>query len=170
MFTGYPRARMVLCHCTDSEFLESAFHGTPMICFPRTADEKRNAQRAMDLGFAYTEKIDAISDTAIEIIKEIHENTKYRESARLVSQAIRDRSNHAMDRIQYWLGYVARHNGEGKNLLIPKRVSTYSEILQAVAGFLVGVLFTTLLTILFFMTQQITESQCKKEQKKKHRK
>ncbi|XP_011498285.1 PREDICTED: UDP-glucuronosyltransferase 1-9-like [Ceratosolen solmsi marchali] len=167
---GYSRARMVLCHCTDSEFLESAFHGTPMICFPRTMDEKRNAQRALELGFAYIEKIEAMSDTVTEIIKTIHENSKYRESARLVSQAIRDRSNHAMDRIQYWLGYVARHNGEGKNLLLPKRVSTYNEILQAVAGFLVGVFFTTLVTILFFMTQHVTESQSKKESKKKHRK
>ena len=141
-----------------------------MICFPRTLDEKRNAERAAKLGFAYTEKIDAMSDTVVDIIKEIHESTKYRENARIVSQAIRDRSNHAMDRILYWLGYTARHHGEGRNLLVPRRVSTYSEILQAIVGFFVGVIFTTLLTILYFITQQIYESQKKVDQRKRHRK
>ncbi|KAJ8678570.1 hypothetical protein QAD02_014357 [Eretmocerus hayati] len=167
---GYPRTRMVLCHCTDSEFLESSYHGTPMVCFPRTRDEKRNAQRAVELGFARNEKLELMSHNLAEIIKEIHENTQYRESARIVSQAIRDRSNHAMDRIQYWLGYTARHNGEGNNLLVPKKVSTYGETLQAVIGFLVGVVFTALLTVVFFVSQQMAEAQKKEMKKKQHRK
>ncbi|XP_016839145.1 UDP-glucuronosyltransferase 1-5 [Nasonia vitripennis] len=167
---GYSRTRVILAHCTDSEFLESAFHGSPMICFPRNVDELRNARRASELGFAYVEKIDAMSDAVSESIKEIHESTQYRENARVVSQAIRDRSNHAMDRILYWLGYTARHNGEGKNLLVPKKVSTYNEILLSVAGFLVGVIFTTLLTVVFFISQNIFESQKKKEKKRYHRK
>lgn len=141
-----------------------------MICFPRDFDEFRNARRASELGFAYVEKIDAKSDTVSETIMEIHESTQYRENARIVSQALRDRSNHAMDRILYWLGYTARHNGEGKNLLLPKIVSTYNEILQAVTGFLVGVGFTMLLTIVFFISQNIFESQKKKEKKRHHRK
>lgn len=130
----------------------------------------RNAQRAKDLGFGYVAKLDAMSDSVAEVIKEMYEKMEYREKARTVSQALRDRSNHAMDRIQYWLGYTARHSGEGnQNLLVPRRVSTYGESLQAVAGFLVGVVFTTLVTILFFVSQHFAEGQ-KRETKKKHRK
>ncbi|XP_058788616.1 UDP-glucuronosyltransferase 1A8-like [Phymastichus coffea] len=167
---GYSRARLVLAHCTDSEFLESAFHGTPIICFPRTLDEWRNSRRAADLGFGHTEKIDSMSDTVVEIVMEMHENTKYRENARIVSQAIRDRSNHAMDRLIYWLRYTERHKGEGKNLLVPKKVSTYDEIIQWVIGFLFGVLFSVMATVLFFFLQQVNENKIKEQRKKHHRK
>lgn len=147
--------------------MEAAYHGSPAVCIPRTFDEKRNAQRALELGFAFSEKSEALSDSIVQTITEIHESTKYRENARLVSQAIRDRSNHAMDRIQYWLGYTARHSGEGKNLLVPRKVTTHAETLQGVAGFFVGVLFTVCGTILFFITQAMTDN---KERKKKHKK
>ncbi|KAL7295191.1 hypothetical protein TKK_0011497 [Trichogramma kaykai] len=167
---GYSRVRLVLSHCSDSEFLEAAFHGTPLICLPRNVDELRNAQRAVELGFAATQRLDTSkSDDLVELIKTIHENTSYREKARLVSTALRDRSNHAMDRLTYWLRYIARHNDEGRNLLLPKKVSTYAEFWQTIVGFLFGVLFTAIATVIFFITQDVSEHQKKKDKKMRHR-
>lgn len=161
---------MVLSHCTDSEFLESSFHGTPMICFPRTRDEKLNAQRAVELGFAIIVGREGTSDSVSYNIKEIHESTKYRENARLVSQAIRDRSNHAMDRIHYWLGYAARHTGEGKNFLLPKKVATYSETLQLIVGFFAGMMFTVIATAVYMSTQMVQPQQRRRDNFKRHKK
>ncbi|XP_014208984.1 UDP-glucuronosyltransferase 1-8-like [Copidosoma floridanum] len=168
---GYPRTRLVLCHCTDSEFLESAFHGTPMVCFPRKLDEQRNALRAHQLGFGYIFESSVVSDNVANVVKEIHQSTHYRENARSASQAIRDRSSHAMDRIQFWLGYTARHYGESKNLLLPKKVSTYNETLQVIIGALLGFFFAIMLSVLFYFSIQFRDISKKKfDHKKKHKK
>ena len=142
----------------------------PLICLPRTIDELRNTQRAVELGFATTQRLDTSkSDDLVEMIKTIYGSPKYRENARIASQALRDRSSHAMDRLLYWLGYVVRHNGDSNNLLLPKKVSTYAEFLQTIIGFIVGVFFTAMATIVFMLMQNSNEQQKKKEKKMRHR-
>lgn len=166
---GFSRTRVVLCHCTDTEFLESAFHGTPMICFPRQLDEQKNAIRAQQLEFGYIGEYNTATEKIVNVVKEIHESNNYRENARVVSRAIRDRSNHAMDRLQFWMDYTARHYNEGKNLLLPRKVSMYNE---TVFGFIIGFIFAVFISFLFFMSTQLNEvgkTKVKFDLKKKHR-
>ncbi|XP_071553594.1 uncharacterized protein [Temnothorax nylanderi] len=141
---GYSRTRVVVSHCTDTEFLEAAFHRTPLICLPRNAHESRNTARAIELGFARS--IEAANDhaSAVEIariVHEIHETVAYRENARKVSVAIRDRLNPPSDRLIYWLGYVARTTDDTEKFHKPKsHASTLTEDIRFFVGLLLGVI------------------------------
>lgn len=140
---GYSRTRMVLSHCTDTEFLEAAFHGTPVICLPRDTHESRNSARAVELGFARsTEDAYVSADEIANMVHEIQETAAYRENARKVSLAIRDRLNPASDRLIYWLGYIARTKDDSRKFHRPKsQAKTLTEDIQLFVGLLVGVIF-----------------------------
>ncbi|XP_070172414.1 2-hydroxyacylsphingosine 1-beta-galactosyltransferase isoform X1 [Polyergus mexicanus] len=140
---GYSRTRVVLSHCADTEFLEAAFHGTPVICLPRDTHESRNTARAVELGFARSmEHNYASAEEIANNVHEIHETAAYRESARKVSLAIRDRLNPASDRLVYWLGYVARTKDDGRKFHKPKnQAKTLTEDIQFFVGLLVGIIF-----------------------------
>ena len=136
---------MVLSHCTDTEFLEAAFHRTPLICLPRDAHESRNAARAVELGFARSIKTTndhfASAMEIAQIINEIYETVAYRENARKVSVAIRDRLNPPSDRLVYWLGYVARTKDDTEKFHKPKsQARTLMEDIQFFVGLLVGII------------------------------
>lgn len=141
---GYSRTRMVLSHCTDTEFLEAAFHRTPLICLPRDAHESRNAARAVELGFARSTEAANDHASAVEIaqiVNEIHETVAYRESARKVSVAMRDQLNPPSDRLVYWLGYIARTKDDTEKFHRPKsQARTLTEDIQLFVGLLVGVI------------------------------
>lgn len=140
---GYSRTRVVLSHCTDTEFLEAAFHGTPVICLPKDSHESRNSARAVELGFARS--IENGYDSAEEmanVVHEMHETAAYRENARKVSLAIRDRLNPASDRLIYWLGYVARTKDDDRKFhRVKSQTRTLTEDIQFFVGLLVGVIF-----------------------------
>ncbi|KYN04395.1 PREDICTED: uncharacterized protein LOC108772854 [Cyphomyrmex costatus] len=140
---GYSRTRVVLSHCTDTEFLEAAFHGTPLICLPRDAQESRNAARVIELGFGRSVKItNDLIDSAVELtraLQEIHGTMVFRENARQVSMAIRDRLNPPSDKLIYWLGYLTRTKDDTKKFHKPNRQArTLREDIQFFAGLLVG--------------------------------
>ncbi|KAL0122556.1 hypothetical protein PUN28_007334 [Cardiocondyla obscurior] len=147
---GYSRTRVVLSHCSDTEFLEAAFHRTPLICLPRDAYEALNTARAIELGFARS--IETTNDHAsameiAQIVHEIHETMGYHESARKVSVAIRDRLNPPSDRLVYWLRYIARTKGDTEKFHKPKsQARTLSEDIQFFVGVLVGLIFGIICT------------------------
>lgn len=123
-----------------------------MICLPRDAHESRNADRAVELGFARSAATAgngaANAEATASVVREIHETVTYRENARRVSVAIRDRLNPASDRLVYWLGYVARtRDGGGEKFLRAKsQAKTLTEDIQFFAGLLVGVIIGIVLT------------------------
>lgn len=141
---------MILSHCADTELLEAAFHGTPVICFPRNTYESKNAARAVELGFAQsTEDIRAVTSEEIaNTVNQIHEIMDYRENARKVSLAIRDRINPAVDRLIYWLRYMARTKDWNLDFLLPASpVRTFNEDLQFFLGLFVGTIVGAFATI-----------------------
>ncbi|CAK9803211.1 UDP-glucuronosyltransferase 2C1 (Fragment) [Anthophora plagiata] len=140
---GYGRTRVLLCHCADTELLEAAFHGTPVLCFPRNAYESKNAARVIQLGFARSvEEIRSLtSQEQANIVNQIHEDMDYREAARKVSLAIRDRINPAVDRLIYWLRYMARTKDWNLNMLAAiSPVRTSNEDVQFFLGLFVGII------------------------------
>ncbi|KAH0950261.1 hypothetical protein HN011_010077 [Eciton burchellii] len=150
---GYSRTRMVLSHCGDTEFLEAAFHGTPMICLPRDTHESRNAARAIELGFARSIEATGnyISDAEeiANIVDEIHsrEAITYRERAQKVSMAIRDRLNPSSDRLMYWLRYIARTKDSSERFhKVKNQARTLMEDIQFFVGLLVGIIFGIICT------------------------
>lgn len=156
---GYSRTRVVLSHCVDTEFLEAAFHGTPMICLPRNTHESRNSGRAIELGFART--TDATGDDIsagemANIVHEIHESIAYRESARKVSLAMRDRLTPASDRLVYWLRYIARAKGDNEKFhMAMSQARTLTEDIQFFIGLLVGVIFGIVCTSCAVVTRYV---------------
>ncbi|KMQ99507.1 udp-glucuronosyltransferase 2a2 [Lasius niger] len=145
---GYSRTRVVLSHCADTELLEAAFHGTPVICLPRDTHESRNTARAVELGFARSPENNYPSVEEIaNIVHEMHETGVYRENARKVSLAMRDRLDPAMDRLVYWLGYIARTEDDDRKFHRAKsQTRTLTEDIQFFVGLLVGMIFGIVFT------------------------
>ncbi|KAH0560486.1 UDP-glucuronosyltransferase 2C1-like [Cotesia glomerata] len=140
---GYSRTRLLLSHCADTEFLEAAFHGTPLICFPRNSEEKENNLRAVKLGISITLNNDYTIDNVNKILNEIHENIKYRETARKISLAIRDRLAPASDRLIFSLSYAARHKEIDINYWPIGRdinVNTFLEDINFLYGLIIGII------------------------------
>lgn len=139
---------MVLSHCADTELLEAAFHGTPVICLPRDTHESRNTARAVELGFARSSENNYPSVEEIaNIVHEMHETGVYRENARKVSLAMRDRLDPAMDRLVYWLGYIARTKDDDRKFHRAKsQTRTLTEDIQFFVGLLVGMIFGIVFT------------------------
>ncbi|KOC63182.1 UDP-glucuronosyltransferase 2C1 [Habropoda laboriosa] len=140
---GYGRTRVVLSHCADTELLEAAFHGTPVICFPRNVYETKNAARVVQLGFARSvNEIRSLTGQKVaNTVIQIHETMDYRENARKVSLAIRDRINPAVDRLIYWLRYMVRSKDWNLDFMVatsPARTS--NEDIQFFLGLFVGII------------------------------
>lgn len=162
---GNGRTRVVLSHCADMELLEIAFHGSPVICFPRDNQESKNAARAVELGFAHlmdinNDRISIISDDITILIEMIYASTHYRENARKISVAIRDRLNPASDRLVYWLRYIARTKDDQKRLLVaPSHVNTFYEDFQFFVGLCTGVILGVLFAGIGFLFRYIIMSE-----------
>ncbi|KAK2583946.1 hypothetical protein KPH14_001205 [Odynerus spinipes] len=158
---GNGRTRVLLSHCADTELLETAFHGTPVICFPRDAQESKNADRAVQLGFALAiaNADQTSSEDIANLIRTIHTTTDYRENARRVSVALRHRLNPASDRLAFWLLYVARTKGYREKFLeAPARVSTFNEDFQFFIGLCTGVIVGLLLACIGFLLRYVIMS------------
>lgn len=165
---------MVLSHCADTELLEIAFHGSPLICFPRNKQESKNAARAIELGFAhsidsYDDRLTITSEDVTSLIDTIYTSTDYRENARRISVAIRDRLNPASDRLVYWLRYIARTKGDRERFLLvaPSNVNTFYEDFQFFLGLCTGIIVGVLLTGVSFLFRHMVMS--KKMRKSKGR-
>lgn len=162
---GNGRTRVVLSHCADIELLEIAFHGSPVICFPRNAQESKNSIRVAELGFAHlvdsnNDRTSITNKDIISLINTIYLSTDYRENARRISVAIRDRLNPASDRLVYWLRYVARTKGDSDKFLVaPKGVSTFYEDFQFFLGLCTGAVIGVLLAGVGFLLRYIIISE-----------
>lgn len=158
--SGFSRTRIVLSHCSDTEFLESAFHGIPILCFPRNPEETRNTLRGVHLGFSLSMQGEYSGNTVANVVLQVQQGNEYREKARRVSTAIRDRLEPASDRLVHWLKYAARTKNEGRSILVPlSRVSTYAEAFQWIFGFFAGTLFCVILAVTYLFVSYIIEKE-----------
>ncbi|KAK0167975.1 hypothetical protein PV327_001821 [Microctonus hyperodae] len=144
---GNPRSRVLLSHCGDTEFLEAAYHGTPVICFPRNSEEKKNAARGIELGFSVSLNDNYSIDSIYQTVNLIHESSIYREAARRVSLAIRDRPVPASDRMVFWLSFIARNRENAidfSRLNKDVTIKTLAEDVQLLYGIFIGTAFGAL--------------------------
>lgn len=126
--------------------------------------------RVFELGFAYSPRGDFSTEAILAGINEVHNKAEYRENARKVSLAVRDRPTPAMDRLIFWLHYVGRIQTEGENLLLPlKNVSTYGETLQFLSGVAIGTLFSIFATMLYIATRFATANERQHKSKGKYK-
>ncbi|XP_057321404.1 putative UDP-glucuronosyltransferase ugt-58 [Microplitis mediator] len=139
---GYSRTRILFSHCADTELLEAKFHGTPVICFPRNSQEKNNNLRAIELGISIPLNNDYTIENVYKTFYEINENVKYREVARKVSLAIRDKLAPASDRLIFSLSYAARNKETmidywpvGRDI----NISTFTEDVNFLYGLIIGI-------------------------------
>ncbi|XP_034940732.1 2-hydroxyacylsphingosine 1-beta-galactosyltransferase-like [Chelonus insularis] len=170
---GYVRARAFLSHCSDIELLEAAFHGTPILCFPRNTQETKNALRAVELGFSVLLNDDYSIDNVYKAIEELSQVSSYREFAKKISLALRDRIVPASDKINFWLSYTARNKETAVNYWpVGKGITirTFDEDVKFFYGLLIGIIFGALFTITTVLTwyYQRKESKMNKMKGKKH--
>lgn len=99
------------------------------------------------MGFSITLTDDYSVDFVTKIIDEIHQTASYRETARSVSLAIRDRPMPASDRMIFWLSYIARNKDNSVKFSPVEKDITYktlAEDLQFIYGLFIGSIFGVL--------------------------
>ncbi|GLH16340.1 Uncharacterized protein GBIM_20635 [Gryllus bimaculatus] len=91
---------------------EAAHAGVPMVAIPIFGDQRANVQNLLQAGMALKlDYHDVTADSVLAALKEVLQNPKYREGARRVSEAFRDRPVGPLDAAVFWTEYVLRHNG-----------------------------------------------------------
>ncbi|KAL2735163.1 UDP-glucuronosyltransferase 2B4-like [Vespula squamosa] len=168
---GNGRTRLVLSHCSDTELLEIIYHGSPVICFPRDHLEFKNAARAVQLGFAQlmdinNERMVIISENIVGFIKVMYASADYRENARKISVALRDRLNPPSDKLIYWFRYIVRTKDDSEKFLdAPVNVNTLYEDFQFFIGHCTGVLLGISITTAVLIIRYVIITERKQKSK-----
>ncbi|XP_018321655.1 UDP-glucuronosyltransferase 2B20 isoform X1 [Agrilus planipennis] len=108
----HPNVVLFISHAGLMGTQESVFCGVPILEMPFFGDQTLNAKNLVLKGSALEISfIDMSKEEILNVLKELLENPKYRETAKQLSIQFKDRPLSAMDTAIYWIEYVIRHNG-----------------------------------------------------------
>ncbi|KAK7870744.1 hypothetical protein R5R35_009894 [Gryllus longicercus] len=109
---NHPKVKVYIGHGGLLGSTEAAHAGVPMVAIPIFGDQRANVQNLLQAGMALKlDYHDVTADSVLAALKEVLQNPKYREGARRVSEAFRDRPVGPLDAAVFWTEYVLRHNG-----------------------------------------------------------
>ncbi|GAB6026700.1 hypothetical protein CHUAL_013210 [Chamberlinius hualienensis] len=109
---AHPQLRLFISHGGGLSCSESAYHGSPVLGFPLSADQHGNMAQAKKLGMA--ESLDwqtFTSQELVDVIKQMLNDKRYKEKAMFASKLLKDRPIKPVEETAYWIEYVIRHNG-----------------------------------------------------------
>lgn len=111
---AHQNIKLFISHGGYGSTLETIYHGVPALFIPVFADQYNNANQAVTQGYAlkisYSDK-NFNEETIFTMIKEMLENPKYTENAKLKSRLFHDRPLKPLDTAIYWIEYIIRHKG-----------------------------------------------------------
>ncbi|CAH1406598.1 unnamed protein product [Nezara viridula] len=106
----HPKIELFISHCGNLGLTEGVDAGVPVICLPMYGDQHRNARAAEMSGFSIFLNYQSLTeDTLRAAINEILTNKRYKETAKKVQAAFRDRPMSPLDTAVYWVEYVLKH-------------------------------------------------------------
>jgi glucuronosyltransferase len=109
---GHPNLKIFMTHGGLLSTQESIYHGATLLAIPIFGDQNLNAMQAEQGGFALTLEILDVTEEDLESkIKELLENKKYSENAKLLSKVFRDQPETPVERAVFWSEYLMRHKG-----------------------------------------------------------
>ncbi|XP_046658308.1 UDP-glycosyltransferase UGT5-like [Homalodisca vitripennis] len=95
---------------------EAVYCGIPMVLIPMFGDQPNNVAQLAASGAAVKLAYNEITkETVLKALRAVLYDSRYRESAKLLSERFRDRPMSPLDTAVYWTEYVLRHKG-GRHL------------------------------------------------------
>ena len=110
---GHSNLNLFITHCGTKSFMESAYHGVPMICFPIGVDHIRNAVSLKHKGLG--ERLNLMTFTPQDLTHTIYSllhNDSIKANVRRMSTLLHSKPVPAKDKVVYWIEHVIQHGGE----------------------------------------------------------
>ncbi|XP_067012645.2 UDP-glycosyltransferase UGT5 [Anabrus simplex] len=109
---NHPNVKLFIGHGGLLGTIEAASAGVPMIGIPVFGDQRANVRNIVSIGMAVHLEYNTINkQSVLRTVNEVLENPSYRETAKKISQAYKDRPVKPMDEAVFWVEYVIRHRG-----------------------------------------------------------
>lgn len=157
--------RLVVSHGGLLTIQEAIWHGKLVLGIPMNVDQRKNIQRAVDLGFA--EAIDVKNFTSADIIvkaRMLIENPIYLNNVRQISRLMRSSPLGPKERAMYWIEQVLEHGRLDHLKTDARRLSFYQLYMVDVAS-LIGIII--LIYILIMQYHFIKEWILKRERRRR---
>lgn len=153
---AHPQLRLFITHSGGLSTQESAYHGSPILGFPLSADQWGNIAHAKKAGYAeYLDWRTFTSDEFYELIQKMLKDSSYKENAARLSNILQDQLDVPVQRASYWIEYVIRHKGASHLKSGAENLNFFQYFLLDVIGVLVFLLFNVFLFICFVIHQLI---------------
>ncbi|XP_070500716.1 uncharacterized protein [Chironomus tepperi] len=109
---AHPNIKAFISHCGYGGVIEAKSNGVPIVGVPLGADQKGNADKIVEEGWAVRlDMVDITEESLTNALKEILNNPKYRDTVRREAILAKDRPLNAQETAVYWVEYVLRHHG-----------------------------------------------------------
>ncbi|CAH1801037.1 unnamed protein product [Owenia fusiformis] len=110
---GYSKTRQFVTHCGRSSYLETIYHGVPVVALPLSFDQPKNANLLSNhLQMGLTLDINTlVADELEQAILNVLSDPKYTENARKASDLFKDNPVSPRETLLYWVNYVIKHDG-----------------------------------------------------------
>lgn len=109
---AHPGARAFITHSGSHGIYEGLCHAVPMVMVPLGGDQPDNAMRMETRGAGVVLDITRVTvDDLLHALDEVVNNTRYKESLKMLSAIHKDRPMEPLALSVYWTEYVMRHKG-----------------------------------------------------------
>lgn len=110
---NHPNVKCYFGHGGLLGLSEAVYAGVPMVLMPIYGDQFHNSYAAKDRGVAEVLEYNNLDEQSLrQALDQVFNNTSYRENARILSRAYRDRPVPPMETAVWWTEYIARGNGK----------------------------------------------------------
>jgi len=105
-----PRVKIFISHGGFSSTIQSVYHSKPLIMFPISSDQPKNAAAAVSKGFGIRMDIGNFSsETLLSNIDKLLHDPTYRRNAHRASAILRDRPDTAAQRVSAMIDHVIKY-------------------------------------------------------------
>ncbi|KAG7213732.1 hypothetical protein KM043_002966 [Ampulex compressa] len=109
---SHPNVKCYLGHGGLLGLSEGVYNGVPMVLVPMFGDQFHNAAAAKTRGVAVVLDFNRLNEQTLrEALDRAINDTRYRENARKLSKAYRDRPASPLETAVWWTEYIGRGNG-----------------------------------------------------------
>jgi glucuronosyltransferase len=107
---AHPNIKLFISHSGLLSIQEAMWNGVPVLGFPVFGDQLQNIIRMSEIGIGkYLDVRKFTTQDLSESIKEILENSRYREKAKEISVAFRDQPQTPLQQATFWAEWVMRN-------------------------------------------------------------
>lgn len=109
---AHKNVKLFITHGGIFSTMEAVYHGVPLFIIPVFGDQKMNAEKCRQNGFALVNSIKELNEHDFEIkIKELLNNPIYKQNVQKKSMIMKDQIVTPRDKLKFWIDYVIRHEG-----------------------------------------------------------